>query len=194
LANPTTFSYPYCSSRLNIPKYEKNFRQSGEEGFGGVPRRFFPAVVPPLAAAHVKGSVVCSSNACLFGNASKNRRFCYQRCRRILESGVMRIRSLAELAGECGVSREYLCRLFHRFDTISPYQRLLRARINLATARLRQPGVLVKNVAAELGFSDPFISREPSRPASTSRHPVSPRDDPSSPAASIALTAGSSES
>ncbi len=63
LANPTTFSYPYRNRRSNIPKYEKNFRQSGEEGFGGVHWRFFPAVVPPLAAAHVKGSVVCSSNA-----------------------------------------------------------------------------------------------------------------------------------
>jgi AraC-like DNA-binding protein len=80
----------------------------------------------------------------------------YQRCRRILESAAMRIRSLGDLSAECGISREYLCRLFHRFDGMSPYQRLLRARMNHAAARLRQPGIRVKDVATELGFSDPF--------------------------------------
>jgi hypothetical protein len=75
LANPTTFSNPYRGSRPNIPKYEKNFRQSGEESFGGILSRFFPAVVPPLTAAYVKGSAVCSNNAGLFRNASDNHPF-----------------------------------------------------------------------------------------------------------------------
>jgi AraC-like DNA-binding protein len=39
---------------------------------------------------------------------------------------------------------------------MSPHQRLLRAKMNHAASRLRQPGVLVKDVAAEMGFSDPF--------------------------------------
>ena len=50
----------------------------------------------------------------------------------------------------------YLCRLFRRYDHQSPYLFLTRLKMNEAASQLQQPGALVKNVAADLGFSNPF--------------------------------------
>ena len=50
----------------------------------------------------------------------------------------------------------FLCRLFSRFDNQSPYQYLMQLKMGAAAQRLQQEGTLVKQVAYELGFSDPF--------------------------------------
>ena len=80
----------------------------------------------------------------------------YQRCRRELEDGALAIRSLQELAERCHVDAAYLCRLFRRFDHESPYHRLMRLKMSHAAARMQAPGALVKQIAAELGFDDPY--------------------------------------
>ena len=49
-----------------------------------------------------------------------------------------------------------VCRLFKRFGQATPYQVLLRRKMNHAASRLQLPHVLVKEVAAELGYDDPF--------------------------------------
>ena len=46
--------------------------------------------------------------------------------------------------------------LFRRYDHQTPYQFLMRLKMNLAAERLQNPGVLVKQVATELRFDDPF--------------------------------------
>lgn len=80
----------------------------------------------------------------------------YQQCRRHIERHFLRLHSLEQLAGECHASHAYLCRLFRRYDRQTPYQFLLRLKMNHAAARLQQPGVMVKQVAEETGFADPF--------------------------------------
>ena len=80
----------------------------------------------------------------------------YQNCRRHIEQHCLRLRTLAEIAGECHVNNAYLCRLFRRYDNQSPYQFLLRLKMTHAAERLQQPGALVKQVAEETGFADPF--------------------------------------
>lgn len=80
----------------------------------------------------------------------------YQRCRRELEQHALRIRSLEELADRCRLDVAYVCRLFRRFGHESPYQHLMRLKMSHAAARMQNPGTLVKEVAAELGFSDPY--------------------------------------
>lgn len=80
----------------------------------------------------------------------------YQRCRQYIEVHALRLRTLAQIAQECHVNNAYLCRLFRRYEHQSPYQYLLRLKINFAAERLQQPGALVKQVAAEVGFADPF--------------------------------------
>jgi AraC-like DNA-binding protein len=83
----------------------------------------------------------------------------YLRAQRVIDARATGLRSLRELAGVCGVSAEHLCRVFRRFGSESPYRRLQRARMAAAAARLRDRGrgaVLVKEVAAEMGFADPY--------------------------------------
>jgi len=80
----------------------------------------------------------------------------YQRCRRHIAEQFDKLKSLEQAARECHVDRAYLCRLFRRYDHQTPYRFLMRLKMNLAAERLENPGVLVKQVAAELGFDDPF--------------------------------------
>ncbi len=80
----------------------------------------------------------------------------YQQCRSYIEQHSLRLRSLQQMAGECHVNNAYLCRLFQRYDHQSPYQYLLRLKMNHAAERMKQPGALVKQVAEESGYADPF--------------------------------------
>lgn len=80
----------------------------------------------------------------------------YERCCKVLDEQAMRLRTINDLARRCGISVEYLCRLFKKYEGQSPYQRLVRARMNAAAARLRSGNVLIKDIAAELGFADAF--------------------------------------
>ena len=80
----------------------------------------------------------------------------YQQCRRYIEQRYLQLRTLEQIAKECHVNNAYLCRLFRRYDSQSPYQYLLRLKMNFAAERLQESGALVKRVAEEAGFADPF--------------------------------------
>ncbi len=80
----------------------------------------------------------------------------YQECRQFIEKNFLRLRTLEQIAEECHVNNAYICRLFRRCDHQTPYQFLLRLKMNYAAERLQSPGSLVKQVAEETGFADPF--------------------------------------
>jgi AraC-like DNA-binding protein len=80
----------------------------------------------------------------------------YQRCKQHIENHWRRLRSLEQIARECHAAPAHLCRLFQRFDHQSPYQCLLRLKMQHAAARLQTTNATIKQVADELGFSDPF--------------------------------------
>ena len=80
----------------------------------------------------------------------------YQNCRRYIEEHFLKLRTLEQIARECHINNAYLCRLFRRYDSQTPYQCLLRLKMNFAAERLQQSGALVKQVAVEAGFADPF--------------------------------------
>jgi AraC-like DNA-binding protein len=80
----------------------------------------------------------------------------YQRCRQHISEHFGRLRSLGQVARECHVDQAYLCRLFRRYDHQTPYRFLMRLKMNLAAKLLHEPDAMVKQVAAELGFADPF--------------------------------------
>lgn len=80
----------------------------------------------------------------------------YQQCRQHIQEHFQRLKTLRQIAEECHLDGAYLCRLFQRYDDQSPYQFLMRLKMNLAAERLQQPGALVKQVAEQTGFGDPF--------------------------------------
>lgn len=80
----------------------------------------------------------------------------YQTGRQYVQENFRRLRTLEQVAQECHVDTAYLCRLFRRYDFQSPYLFLTRLKMNEAAGQLQQPGALVKNVATDLGFANPF--------------------------------------
>ncbi len=80
----------------------------------------------------------------------------YQKCREFIRDNPTNLRTLKQVAEQCHVDEAYLCRLFRRFDDQSPYEYLMRLKMNIAAQKLQKPDVLVKQVAYELGFNDPF--------------------------------------
>lgn len=78
----------------------------------------------------------------------------YHQCRRHIDQHFLRLRTLRQVASECHANNSYLCRLFRRYDQQTPYQYLLRLKMNHAAQRLQQPGVLVKQAAEEVGYPD----------------------------------------
>ena len=79
----------------------------------------------------------------------------YRRCRQYIHDHWMDLRSLGETASACHVDPAYLCRLFKKFDRQSPYQMLLRLKVNHAAGLLLE-GMSVARVSEELGFADSF--------------------------------------
>jgi len=80
----------------------------------------------------------------------------YQRCRDFIEKHGLRLRSLAEAAAACSVSEAHLCRLFHRYDVVSPYQLLVRLKMARAAALLLDRRLLVREIGRLVGYEDPY--------------------------------------
>jgi AraC-like DNA-binding protein len=80
----------------------------------------------------------------------------YHQCRSHIEKHFLRLRFLQQIADECHIDNSYLCRLFKRYHHQAPYQYLLRLKINHAATQLSESHTLVKQVAEETGFTDPF--------------------------------------
>ena len=80
----------------------------------------------------------------------------YQQCRQHLETHFQRLKTLRQISEECHVDAAYQCRMFQRYDHQSPYQFLLRLKMNLAAGWLQESGALVKQVAERAGFTDQF--------------------------------------
>jgi len=91
-----------------------------------------------------------------FGSAGTLSFETYRRCRQTIEERWRDLETLEQVAGDSHVDPAYLCRLFRRYDHVSPYQYLLRMKMNEAARRLQEPGASVKSVANELGYGDAF--------------------------------------
>ena len=80
----------------------------------------------------------------------------YQRCRSEIERTALIGPSLTTVARTCGVSEAHICRLFQRFDRVSPHQHLLRVRMGRAAELLLDRVLLVKDFDQQVGFDDPY--------------------------------------
>ena len=80
----------------------------------------------------------------------------YQRCRELIEQRFLEWRTLNDIAASCHINAPYLCRLFKRYGTESPYQLLIRLKMRHAADRLIGTPPLIKQTAKATGFSDPY--------------------------------------
>jgi AraC-like DNA-binding protein len=80
----------------------------------------------------------------------------FERCRAVLQSHFRAICSVSELAERTHLDPAYLARLFDRFGGESPREMLTRLKMNEAAAHLIGGRYTVKEVAAQVGFHDPY--------------------------------------
>ncbi|HET7537057.1 MAG TPA: AraC family transcriptional regulator [Candidatus Didemnitutus sp.] len=80
----------------------------------------------------------------------------FLRCKGIIDAKTEKLTTLTEIAGIVGVESSHLCRLFRRYQGMSPYQYLLRRKMTLAAERLMDSNCLVKEAAQHVGFADPY--------------------------------------
>jgi AraC-like DNA-binding protein len=80
----------------------------------------------------------------------------YERVRRHIAENYEAITCLSDISAACDIDEAYLCRLFRRFERESPFQYLLHLRLNRAAELLQTTSLLIKDVAAQLRFSDAF--------------------------------------
>lgn len=80
----------------------------------------------------------------------------YERVRRHMQVQYMRLKTMAQVAEETNIDAAYLSRVFKRFHHSSPYKFLVRLKMGHAASLLLSPDNLVKNVADDLGYDDPF--------------------------------------
>ena len=80
----------------------------------------------------------------------------YRRCNKIIENRYLEISTVQEAADEANIDISYLCRLFRKFGTQTPYKLITGLRMNHAAGMLIRDGMSVKRVALELGYNDPF--------------------------------------
>jgi AraC-like DNA-binding protein len=80
----------------------------------------------------------------------------FDRCRHQLQLHFRTLHSVSELAELTHFDPAYLSRLFYRFVGEGPYDMLIRLKMNEAAAHLVGGRYSVKEVGAEVGFSDPY--------------------------------------
>ncbi|MEO7600176.1 MAG: helix-turn-helix domain-containing protein, partial [Opitutus sp.] len=79
----------------------------------------------------------------------------FLRCKALIDERGVSFNSLEEIAAALHADASGLSRLFRRFQGVSPYQYLLRHKMNLAAQDLIRSGGFVKEVAARAGYPDP---------------------------------------
>ena len=79
----------------------------------------------------------------------------FLRCRQFLQDQFRQYPTIEQAAVALELSPSYLCRLFREHGELSPYQYLLRVRMNHALDRLLLSGGRVKQACYESGFTDP---------------------------------------
>ena len=80
----------------------------------------------------------------------------FQRCKALIDAEAERLMTLREIAATAGLEESSVCRLFRRYQDTSPYQYLLRRKMNLAAAFLVEGKGRVKEAAQRVGFADPY--------------------------------------
>lgn len=98
---------------------------------------------------------IAASNSLRAPDRNDGARESFLRCRSLIDDAALSLRTLEEISRAVNLAPATICRLFQRFQGISPYQYLLRRKMGTA-AELLLEGAMVKEAAARVGFEDPY--------------------------------------
>lgn len=80
----------------------------------------------------------------------------YEAIRRHIQQNYLQLKTMTEVSKAVGIDSAYLSRVFRRFHRDSPYRYLIRLKMSHAASLLMQPNRLIKDIAYEMNFPDPF--------------------------------------
>lgn len=80
----------------------------------------------------------------------------FLRCKGLIDAQTAQLGTLTQITALVGVEASHLCRLFRRYQGLSPYQYLLRRKMAAAAEHLMDASCLVKQAAERVGFTDPY--------------------------------------
>jgi AraC-like DNA-binding protein/quercetin dioxygenase-like cupin family protein len=80
----------------------------------------------------------------------------YFRCRQSIEENFSTLGKVEQAARDCHLDKAYLCRLFQRYANETPLQLLTRLKMGRAAEMLSGQNLLIKQVAEEAGYPDPY--------------------------------------
>ena len=80
----------------------------------------------------------------------------YQQCKKYIDASFSSIKSPGEVADHCNIDVRYLSVLFKRYCHISPSRYLMRLKLNNAVNLLLTTDLSIKEIAAKVGFEDPY--------------------------------------
>ncbi len=90
------------------------------------------------------------------GSAEPHAFATFQRAKRYITQRFAELKTVEEAAQACHVDAAYLSRLFRRFGHPPPYRFLMRLKMDRALGLLLDSRLMVKEVAAAMGFADAF--------------------------------------
>ncbi len=138
----------YFSPTPRIREIFTNLQQSGREA--GLHTQNICACLLELLILQV------AENALSPDDAESPAHHTYERCRQLITAQFIALHTLRDIGEACHINAPYLCRLFKRFSSESPYQMLIRLKMRHATDLLNGSPALIKQVAKATGFSDPY--------------------------------------
>lgn len=110
-----------------------------------------------LCAAHLRVLLLKIAQKAVSPQAAEPRALAsYQRARRHIDEHFIELQTAEDAARACHMTPVHLSRLFRRFAHSTPYQCIMRLKMNRAAALLLDSGMMVKEVAEQLGFSSQF--------------------------------------
>lgn len=111
----------------------------------------------PICVAVIRQLLMMCREDAVDAGSTETRAFAtFSRVKQCIEERFLELGTLEAVARACDLDAPYLCRLFSRFHDESPYQFLIRLRMQHAASLLLEGSATVKEVAAASGFPDPF--------------------------------------
>lgn len=80
----------------------------------------------------------------------------YEKCKQYIDTRFSSLESVSDAARICGVSLRYMSSLFKQYGAVTPSHYLMRLKLNKAANLLRTTDMTVKDIAASVGFEDPY--------------------------------------
>lgn len=80
----------------------------------------------------------------------------FARLKQLIDAEAGQLGTLRDIARQCAVTPAEACKLFRQHLGLSPFRYLMRRKMEIAAEHLVQDDSLVKEVAARVGFADPY--------------------------------------